>query len=45
MILEIQIVNERPDIYINGVGLFHHLWLHVKLAYYKRMLKMFDEMN
>ena len=45
MILEIQILNERPDIYINGVGLFHYLWLNIQLAYYNRILEMLDEMD
>lgn len=43
MIIELR--TERPDIYVGGVGLFHHLWLHVILAYYKCMQKMFDQMN
>lgn len=32
MILELHFENKRPDIYVGGVGLFHHLWLDIQLA-------------
>lgn len=34
MIIEIHLETKFPDIYINGVGVFHHWWLHIKYAYY-----------
>lgn len=43
MMIEFQIENMRPDICVSGIGLFHHWWLHIKLAYYRLMLKMFDD--
>lgn len=45
MILEFHFEKKRPDIHVGGVGLFHHLWLLIKLAYYKCMLKLFDNAN
>lgn len=45
MIMEFHFVTERPDIYINGIGLFHHWWLHIKLAYAKLMLKLCEQIN
>ena len=45
MILEFHFEKKRPDIYVGGVGLFDHLWLHLKLVYCKCMLKLFDNFN
>lgn len=42
MIIEIQFETKFPDIYINGVGVFHHWWLHIKYAYSVMMVKILD---
>lgn len=42
MIIEIHLETKFPDIYINGVGVFHHWWLHIKYAYSVLMVKIYD---
>lgn len=42
MIIEIHLETNFPDIYINGVGVFHHWWLHLKYAYSVMMVKIYD---